>query len=902
MSDQFMEKREMVNKKPIYYKDYQPPAYLIDEIELYFNLQEEFTIVKSLLRIRQNHLVATSTNTLYLNGEALQLQALRLDGDDLTKEQYQLTDSALIINNVPDYFELEIVTKIFPQKNTALIGLYRFDSVYCTQCEAEGFRRITYYLDHPDVLARFTTTIEADKDKFPFLLSNGNVVDLGELENGRHWVKWVDPFRKPSYLFALVAGDFAILDDTYVTVSGKEVHLRIYVNKDFQDQVRYAMDCLKLAMSWDEKTYGREYDLDIYMIVAIGDFNTGAMENKGLNIFNTKFILAKKETATDDDYIHILSVIGHEYFHNWTGNRVTCRDWFQLSLKEGLTIFRDQGFTEDTFSHAAMRIRDVTYLREIQFPEDAGPLAHSVRPDSYIEINNFYTSTIYNKGAEVLRMLRTILGKPLFRKGMDLYFNQHDGQAVTIEDYIKCMEDVSGIDLTQFKLWYTQAGTPDVKVVDDYDSVNHVYTLTFNQTIPQTPDQKEKQPMLIPIRIGLLNSDGTAIPLTQSSKSREDETVLLLKEASQSFQFQDIPVRPIPSLLRNFSAPVILNFSYSDADLLFLFMHDQDEFNRFEAGQKYMLRVLLNLVRDYQQNNPLSLPQSWIDTFSYLLKADYKDLFLLTEMLALPSEKYIAEQMEVVDVVAIHAVREFAIVTIAQELESLFFSIYQADRLQPHNPVSNSPQITTTEIGKRKLRNCCLFYLMKLAKETDATRANYIELGMKQFNDSLHTNMTNTQAALTYLTNIDVAERDEALHQFYQTYEHDALVVDKWFAIQAASQLPNTLTQIKKLFRHPAFDIKNPNKVYALIGTFGNRNPINFHAENGEGYAFLRDVVQQIDHINPQIAARMVNPLTRFARYDKERQRLMKEQLEIILQDKKISSDLYELVIKSLEH
>lgn len=877
---------DITNRKTIYAKDYQVPAYLVDEVKLYVDLHDDETIVTSQMHLRHNRQSSAVEKTLVLDGRELVLVSIKLDDTLLDPSQYILSEKNLLIPDVPDHFELEIVTKIFPQKNTALLGLYYAKNIYCTQCEAEGFRRITFYPDHPDVLARFTTTIEADQKKFPFLLSNGNVVDLGELSNGRHWVKWMDPFRKPSYLFALVAGEFDILDDTFTTMSDREIQLRIYVEKGYRDQSYYAMHSLKKAMEWDEKTYGREYDLDIYMIVAIGDFTTGAMENKGLNIFNTKFILAKEETATDYDYIHILSVIGHEYFHNWSGNRVTCRDWFQISLKEGLTIFRDQNFTEDTFSRAAMRIHDVTVLREVQFPEDAGPLAHSVRPESYIEINNFYTTTVYNKGAEVLRMLRTILGKSLFRKGMDLYFTTYDGQAVTIEDYIQCMEDVSGLDLAQFRLWYTQAGTPVINVIEDYDSVNQIYTLTITQTIPKTKGQDQKQPMMIPIRIGLLNQDGAAIRLNEAKDVDPYDQVLLLKEASQSFQFKNITSRPCPSLLRDFSAPVILNFPYSDNDLIFLFTHDQDDFNRFEAGQKYMLRVLLNLVRDQQQNNPLIMPTEWVKTFNLFLNNISGDKFLLAEMLTLPSEKYIGEQMEVIDVDAIFIAREFAITELAKQLEKVFLDIYKKLSTEKN-------QFTFEEVGQRKLKNCCLSYLMRLPHN--------IELGMEQFNKALSHNMTDTEAALINLVNIDTPLREKALNQFYNAYQNDALVVDKWFQIQAASKLPNTLTQVKKLYRHEAFDLKNPNKVYALIGTFGHRNAINFHNESGEGYAFLREVVEQLDKINPQVAARMVLPLTRWQKYDDERKRLMREQLAILSQDKKLSSDIFEVVSKSLE-
>lgn len=872
----------------VYLKDYQIPEYLIDEIDLNFDLHDDFTLVKSHMRVRHHRLSNQRTNTLVLNGEELILESIKLDGKPLAATQYEVTDKLLVIHQAPDNFELEITTKIFPQKNTALSGLYRVGNTYCTQCEAEGFRRITYFMDHPDILSRFTTTISADEKTFPILLSNGNLISQGKLEKGRHWARWEDPFKKPSYLFALVAGDFDLLEGNFKTQSGRDINLRIYVEKGYGDQAHHALYSLKEAMRWDEQAYGREYDLDIYMIVAIGDFNMGAMENKGLNIFNTKYVLAKPETATDDDYIHILSVVGHEYFHNWSGNRVTCRDWFQLSLKEGLTIFRDQSFTEDVLSRAVMRIRDVDHLREAQFPEDASPLAHPVLPDSYIEINNFYTTTIYNKGAEVLRMMQTILGKNLFRKGMDLYFARHDGQAVTIEDYVRTMEDVSGIDLQQFRLWYSQAGTPIVKVEGNYDAKRKTYTLSMQQTCLPTPGQPEKKPFFIPIRIGLLDEKGKDMPLHFNQQEVESEKVLHLTHPQQTFEFTNVSSQPIPSLLRNFSAPIKLDYAYSDAELLFLFKHDSDSFNRWEAGQVYALRIMLNLIKEYRAGNSLALPQELLEIYDYILTHDVKDKFLLAEMLVLPSEKYIGEQMDVIDVVAIHEVREFVMGELANELQSAFLECYRK-----HHSVSGAYEFNIEEVGKRQLKNRCLAYLMLLPQ--------YAELGMEQFNRSLTTNMTETQPALASLANIDSALRQNGLDQFYAAWKHDALVIDKWFAIQAASKLPDTLERVKQLMHHEAFDIKNPNKVYALIGTFGHRNPINFHASNGAGYVFLREACAQLDKLNPQVAARMVKPLTMWRRYDKERQALMREQLELLQQDKKLSTDLYEIVTKSLE-
>lgn len=870
----------------VYLKDYEAPVYLIDEIDLNIDLHDDVTFVSSHMRIRHNRLSKNPHKDLLLNGEELTLESIKLDGQPLPSSQYKITEHTLTIFNVPDQFELDIVVKIYPQKNTALQGLYRSRNTYCTQCEPEGFRHITYFMDRPDVLSRYITTISADKTKFPYLLSNGNPIAKGELENNRHWVKWEDPFNKPCYLFALVAGDFDLLEDQFITQSEREVTLRIYVEKGYGDQAAHAMYSLKEAMRWDEQAFGREYDLDIYMIVAISDFNMGAMENKGLNIFNTKYVLAKPETATDVDYIHILSVIGHEYFHNWSGNRVTCRDWFQLSLKEGLTIFRDQSFTEDLLSRAVMRIHDVTSLRETQFAEDASPLAHSVRPDSYIQINNFYTSTIYNKGAEVLRMLQTLLGKQLFRKGMDSYFSQHDGHAVTIEDFVEAMEAISGMDLTQFRLWYTQAGTPCLTAQDDYDAQQHIYRLTINQSCPATPGQPIKQPFLIPIKMGLLDQKGNAIPLHIKNEEIANEKILQLTAESQVFEFLDVPSRPIPSLLRHFSAPVKLTYDYADSDLPFLFKHDTDAFNRWEAGQKLSLRILLKLIQDYRSDCTLNLPSSLSEMFEYVLCHNQSDLYLLAEMLNLPSEHYIGEQMEIVDVDAIHVAREFVLGEIANQLQTVLL-----DNYHKHH-VSGAYHFSIEAVGKRQLKNRCLGYLMLLPA--------YASLGQEQFEVSLKSNMTDTQAALAGFANLNVPYREKALTEFYSVWQQDALVVDKWLAIQASSKLPNTLQQVKKLMRHPAFDIKNPNKVYALIGSFG-RNAVHFHARNGEGYAFLQEVVAQLDTLNPQVAARMVKPLTTWKRYDKERQKLMCEQLELLLHNKKLSKDVYELVYKSIE-
>ncbi len=882
MSDSLLS-AEHHHPQTTYLKDYKAPNYWVDDIALVFDLRDNGTKVVSTMQIRRNE--AAQSKQLILNGDELILEAISLDGVALSPDAYRLTKEALIIEDVPEKCELEIVTLIYPEKNTALSGLYRSQDTYCTQCEAEGFRRITFYMDHPDVLARFTTTIMADEARYPSLLSNGNLIDSGKLEDGRHFATWEDPFKKPSYLFALVAGDFDLRQGKFITQSGRNIDLRIYVEKGYGEQSEHALFCVKEAMRWDEEAFGREYDLDIYMIVAIGDFNMGAMENKGLNIFNTKYILAKPETATDDDYFHILSVIGHEYFHNWSGNRVTCRDWFQLSLKEGLTIFRDQSFTEDLLSRAVMRIKDVTALRESQFPEDAGPLAHPVRPDSYIEINNFYTSTIYNKGSEVLRMMQTILGKAKFREGMDLYFSRFDGQAVTIEDFVETMEEISGRDLNQFRLWYSQAGTPVVSVEDTYDAKNKIYTLTMTQSCPATPGQANKYPMHIPIKMGLLDHKGNSLPLHIDNVKGEDETVLHLTQAVQTFEFANVDTRPIPSLLRNFSAPIKLEYGYADDELLLLFKHDKDAFNRWEAGQKYFLRMILSLADRYQHHKELSLPDELFAIITYLM-LQVEDRYLLSEMLTLPSEKYIGEQMTVVKVDAIHAAREFILYELAEHLQDLFLQVYRDCH------VVGPYEFNMEAVGRRQLKNRCLSYLMVLPA--------FAELGMQQFEASLTTNMTETLGALAGLANLDTPLRIKALEQFYSTWNHDALVMDKWFSIQATSKLPNTLNQVKELVEHRGFDLKNPNKVYSLIGAFGHRNAVNFHSNDGAGYVFLRVMVHQLDKLNPQVSARMVKPLTDWRRYDKERQDLMREQLMILANDKAISPDLYELVTKSL--
>lgn len=870
------------NAQTIYLSEYQAPDFYIHQVDLEFDLYEEFTQVNAKLQIETNPNQKQATADLILYGRDLELISIHLDDQRLDNARYSLTDQQLTIRNVPKQFQLAIKTKIKPQENTALSGLYKSSGNFCTQCEAEGFRRITYFIDRPDVMARYTTTIIADKKQYPILLSNGNLIEQQQLPNGRHKVTWQDPFKKPSYLFALVAGDLEFIEDFFETQSGRRVTLRLYVEKGNLDKCSHAMNSVKKAMRWDEEKYGREYDLDIYMIVAVSDFNMGAMENKGLNIFNTQYVLANGKTATDSDYVHVELVIGHEYFHNWTGNRITCRDWFQLSLKEGLTVFREQCFTADMTSKTVARINDVNDLRNSQFIEDAGPLAHPVRPESYIEINNFYTATVYSKGAEVIRMQRTILGDKLFRQGMDLYFARYDGQAVTIDDFVKAMEDASHIDLTQFRLWYSQAGTPVLDIQDHYNVSEKTYTLKIKQSCPPTPGQKDKKPFYIPIKFGLLNPSGEEIL----------RDTLLLKEREQEFKFEQIAERPIPSILREFSAPVKVNYEYSDTELQFLFKHDTDLFNRWEAGQKYALNLILRLIKDFRNNKTLQVPVEFVETFKHLMHTMQDDKLLLAEMLTLPSEKYISEQMPIIDVDAIHWVREFLSTEIAHQLKSQFLELFYQN-----NDLTKPYQYQMQDVAKRQLTGRCLLYLSML--DDADIHQNII---MRQFKTAFTHNMTDTMAALRCIVNSNLPGKEQALSEFYNQWQTDALVVDKWFVLQATSKLPDTLTQVKRLAKHAAFDIKNPNKVYSLIGSFGHRNPVRFHAISGEGYEFLTENVLQLNALNPQIAARMVKPFSDWKRFDVTRQQLMRKQLERILNHQAISKDVSELVSKSLQY
>jgi aminopeptidase N len=878
--------------KMIFLKDYQAPEYLIDETHLTFELREDHTLVHAQLVMRRNPERDGSLPPLVLDGQSLELLSVSIDDDTLAPGDYTLTDSHLTLQPRAARFSLDTSVRIHPESNTALEGLYKSSGMFCTQCEAEGFRKITYYLDRPDVMSRFTTTLSADKLAYPILLSNGNPVASGPEGDDRHWATWEDPFMKPAYLFALVAGDLWCVEDSFTTMSGREVTLRIYVEPENIDKCQHAMTSLQKSMRWDEEAYGREYDLDIFMIVAVNDFNMGAMENKGLNIFNSSAVLARAETATDAAHQRVEAIVAHEYFHNWSGNRVTCRDWFQLSLKEGFTVYRDAGFSADMNSATVKRIQSVAFLRTHQFAEDAGPMAHAVRPQSFIEISNFYTLTVYEKGAEVVGMLHTLLGAEGFRKGSDLYFERHDGTAATCDDFIQAMEDANGADLTQFKRWYSQAGTPRLAVSEAYDAQARTYSLTFRQSCPATPDKVEKLPFVIPVSMGLLDPQGRGLALRLQGEQGDVGTsrVLSVTEAEQTFTFVDIDQRPLPSLLRGFSAPVKLSFDYDRDQLMFLMQHDSDGFNRWDASQQLAVQVLQELIAQHQAGTALTLDPRLPEALRTLLEDPALDPAMVTEMLSLPSEAYLAEISEVADVDAIHAAREFARRALAESLFEVLWQRYQANR-----GVSKVTEYVAEaeHFARRALQNIALAYLMLSGRE------EVLAAALDQFDSA--DNMTERLTALAVLVNSPFeAERAKVLAAFAEQFQNNPLVMDQWFSVQAASPLPGGLARVKALMEHPAFTLKNPNKVRALIGSFAGQNLVNFHAADGSGYRFIADLVIQLNATNPQVASRQLAPLTRWRKYDSARQALMKAELERILASGELSSDVYEVVSKSL--
>jgi aminopeptidase N len=865
--------------------DYTPPPYLIDTADLRFDLREHGTRVTARLAIRRNP--DGPGGDLRLHGEGLQPVWVRLDGSELPADRYATDEESMTLHAPPAAFVLESEVVIAPEANTALEGLYRSSGLFCTQCEPEGFRRITWFVDRPDVMTRFTVRIEADRATCPVLLSNGNPREAGDLPDGRHYAEWDDPFPKPSYLFALVAGDLRHVEQHYRTLSGRDVRLRIYVEPENIDKCDHAMRSLVNAMRWDEQRYGREYDLEVFNIVAVNDFIMGAMENKGLNIFNSKFVLARPDTATDADFLGIEGVVAHEYFHNWTGNRITCRDWFQLSLKEGFTVFRDQEFSADMGARGVKRIEDVRLLRAHQFAEDAGPMAHPVRPASYIEINNFYTVTVYEKGAEVVRMQANLLGPEQFRRATDLYFERHDGQAVTTEDFTRCMADVSGLDLAQFRHWYDYAGTPVVTVQGVHDADAATYTLSMHQSVPDTPGQRDKPPFMIPIVTALLGADGRDMPVSLGDATAPaTEHRLRLTEREQRFVFHGVHEAPVPSLLRGFSAPVKLEFDYSDEQLMFLLASDGDGFNRWDAAQTLTRRVLLQMTSDYQQGIEMQVPDGLLTAFGDALRRDDADPALTAEVLGLPPIGYLGDFLPVVDVDALHLARETLRVAVGRALHDELRDAY--DTLHDDAPYAPTP----AAIGRRSLKNRVLGYLTATGDPAawDACRDQYL---------ARH-NMTDGLAALALLADSDRPEREALLADFERRWAEDPLVMDKWFAVQALSSRADTLAQVHRLMSHRVFAMRNPNKVRALVGSFCSGNPLRFHAADGSGYAFLRERVLELDPTNPQIAARLLRVLARWRRFDEDRQALMRRTLEAVLAAD-VSKDVYEIAAKSLE-
>ncbi|HCZ9678112.1 TPA: aminopeptidase N [Vibrio parahaemolyticus] len=859
-----------------YRKDYQAPSHTITDIDLTFDLYDNDTIVTALSKVVQKG----ESTTLELDGEGLELRSVKVDGEDWA--HHEVKEASLVLSDLPAEFELEIITKIDPEANTALEGLYKSGGAFCTQCEAEGFRRITYYLDRPDVLAKYTTKVIADKATYPYLLSNGNRIAQGEAENGRHWVQWQDPHPKPAYLFALVAGDFDVLRDKYTTMSGRNVDLEIFVDKGNLDRAGHAMTSLINSMKWDEERFGLEYDLDIYMIVAVDFFNMGAMENKGLNIFNSKFVLANDQTATDRDYLGIEAVIGHEYFHNWTGNRVTCRDWFQLSLKEGLTVFRDQEFSSDLGSRAVNRIDNVRIIRGPQFAEDASPMSHPIRPDKVIEMNNFYTLTVYEKGSEVIRMYHTLLGEEGFQKGMKLYFERHDGTAATCEDFVSAMEDATGVDLKQFRLWYSQSGTPTLRVNSEYNAEAKTYALTVEQFTEATQDQAEKQALHIPFDIELYDSKGQVIPLIINGESVHN--VLDIKQDKQTFVFENVAEQPVPSLLREFSAPVKLEYDYSDAELIFLMKHATNDFARWDASQMLLAKYIRQNVTNVQTGSEVQLSEDLIDAFRGVLLDENLEPAFIAQVFSLPSINEITGWYKQIDVDAVDTVLNSITVSLSVALEDELSATY-------HTLKQAEYTIDHAAIGKRALRNQCLQFLAHTDKGNTLVKAQY----------EAANNMTDTIAAMSAANSAQLECREELMADYSDKWKHDGLVMDKWFALQGTNPAEDALEKVKATMNHEAFSLKNPNRTRSLIGSFLAANPVRFHDKSGSGYQFAGEILRQLNDSNPQVASRMIDPLLKFRKYDEARQAMIRAELEKLKAMDNLAKDLFEKVTKALD-
>ncbi|GAA0213054.1 aminopeptidase N [Kangiella japonica] len=873
-----------------YRSDYKPYPYDIKDVYLAFDLAPNATIVDTTLTI-QRKADADNQAPLCLDGVDLELLSIAIDDKELDQSEYRLIEDGLEVLNVPERFTLTTKVKISPDTNTSLEGLYLSSGKYCTQCEAQGFRKITFYPDRPDVMSTFKVRIEAVADKFPHLLSNGNRIEHGEIEGGKHYAVWEDPFKKPSYLFALCAGDYDLLTSSFTTMTGREVRLEIYVDKGKLDQCHHAMESLKKAMKWDEEVFGLEYDLDTYMIVAVGDFNMGAMENKGLNIFNTKYVLASPDTATDTDFIDVEAVIGHEYFHNWTGNRVTCRDWFQLSLKEGLTVFRDQEFTADQTDHGVKRIEDVKVIRSHQFAEDAGPMAHPIRPDSYIEMNNFYTVTVYNKGAEVIRMYQTLLGRDGFKRGLDVYFERHDGQAVTCEDFVRAMEDANGYDLQQFRRWYSQAGTPEVTVSSNYDADKRQLTLSFTQSCRPTPGQEDKEPFHIPVKVGLIDTLGKDIELKPvsltDSDARVEGDIVHLKSAQQSVTFDDVPRNVIPSILRGFSAPVKLHYDYSLKELIFLFANDSDSFNRWQAGQELFSRVIFDLCEQQEKGGTLRFDDSVVSATKNLLDDNSLDGQFKSLALTIPGVSTLLEQTNSINIDHLITARDFLKKQLAEKLELDWLLHYQTNRhLGDYEQDKES-------VSKRALCGTCLGYLMTLEKDSA------YQLALKQLETA--NNMTDASIALQLIVHSNYEQKLKVAEDFYQKWQSEELVINKWLSIMATDPSDETIDRIESLLDHPSFELKNPNKVRSLIGAFTSANPRQFHRADGRGYEYLARQIKSLYAINPQVSARLTGAFNRWRKFDSERQQKMRQQLEVILSMPELSKDVFEIASKALK-
>ena len=867
-----------MSKTVRYLKDYQTPAYRILETDLLFDIAEPQTVVKSRLTVEPQRV----GEPLVLDGSA-KLLSVKING---AAADYVLEGETLTIADVPsERFTVEVETEILPAENKSLMGLYASGGNLFTQCEPEGFRKITFYIDRPDVMSKFTTTIVADKKRYPVLLSNGNKIDGGEFSDDRHWVKWEDPFAKPSYLFALVAGDLAVTEDRFTTMSGRNVKIEFYTTEADKPKVGFAVESLKNAMKWDETRFGLEYDLDIFMVVAVGDFNMGAMENKGLNIFNTKFVLADSHTATDTDFEGIESVVGHEYFHNWTGNRVTCRDWFQLSLKEGLTVFRDQEFSGDRASRAVRRIENIRLLRQHQFPEDAGPTAHPVRPASYEEMNNFYTMTVYEKGAEVVRMYHTLLGEEGFQKGMKLYFQRHDGQAVTCDDFRAAMADANGINLDQFALWYSQAGTPVLEAEGRLK--NNIFELTIKQTVPPTPDMADKQPMMIPVKIGLLNRNGEAVAFDYQGK-RATEAVLLLTEAEQTFPLEGVTEAVVPSLLRGFSAPVHLNYPYSDDDLLLLLAHDSDAFTRWEAAQTLYRRAVAANLAALSDGVELPKHEKLLAAVEKVISDDLLDNAFKALLLGVPSEAELWDGAENIDPLRYHQAREALLDTLAAHFLPKWHELNRQAAKQENQSYEYSPEAA----GWRTLRNVCRAFVLRADPA-------HIETVAEKYGEMAQ-NMTHEWGILSAVNGNESDTRNRLLAQFADKFSDDALVMDKYFALVGSSRRSDTLQQVQTALQHPKFSLENPNKTRSLIGSF-SRNVPHFHAEDGSGYRFIADKVIEIDRFNPQVAARLVQAFNLCNKLEPHRKNLVKQELQRIWAQEGLSKDVGEIVGKILD-